>query len=146
MRFTFVNLRSFMLFCTQIDMYIPQYGKRSGMRYVCWRKTWFIKGHTDGKEYFFCAKTCLDEFTAPEKELTKLKKHVIISIINAGWIQYFFESICIQEDDENARDQKDPFCWKHWCNYRIVYRCPTCAGSLSAALFGFSIGVLQLRC
>src|SRR5436190_12141017 len=34
----------------------------------------------DGKEYFFCAKTCLDEFTAPEKELKKLKKQVIISI------------------------------------------------------------------
>ncbi|MFL6506414.1 MAG: HAD-IC family P-type ATPase, partial [Nitrososphaeraceae archaeon] len=34
----------------------------------------------DGKEYFFCAKTCLDEFTAPEKELKKLKKQVIVSI------------------------------------------------------------------
>jgi Cu+-exporting ATPase len=34
----------------------------------------------DGKEYFFCAKSCLDEFTAPQKELKKLKKQVMISI------------------------------------------------------------------
>jgi Cu+-exporting ATPase len=37
--------------------------------------------HTiDGKEYFFCAKSCLDEFTAPEKELKKLKTQVAISV------------------------------------------------------------------
>lgn len=34
----------------------------------------------DGKEYFFCATTCLEEFTAPEKELKKLKKYVTIGI------------------------------------------------------------------
>jgi P-type Cu+ transporter len=37
--------------------------------------------HTvDGREYFFCAKTCLDEFTAPEKELKKLKRKIAIGI------------------------------------------------------------------
>jgi P-type Cu+ transporter len=35
----------------------------------------------DGKEYFFCATSCLEEFRGPEKELQKLKKHVLISII-----------------------------------------------------------------
>jgi len=35
----------------------------------------------DGKEYFFCATSCLEEFRGPEKELKKLKKHVLISII-----------------------------------------------------------------
>ncbi len=33
----------------------------------------------DGKEYFFCAKSCLEEFVAPERELRKLKKYVLIS-------------------------------------------------------------------
>ena len=35
----------------------------------------------DEKEYFFCATTCLDEFVAPEKELKKLKRFVLTSII-----------------------------------------------------------------
>lgn len=35
----------------------------------------------DGKEYFFCATTCLEEFVAPEKELKKLKKYVLTSVI-----------------------------------------------------------------
>lgn len=30
----------------------------------------------DGKEYFFCATSCLEEFREPEKEL---KKHFLIS-------------------------------------------------------------------
>jgi Cu+-exporting ATPase len=34
----------------------------------------------DGKDYFFCAKTCLDEFTAPEKELKKLNRKIAISV------------------------------------------------------------------
>ncbi|MGH9975817.1 MAG: HAD-IC family P-type ATPase, partial [Nitrososphaeraceae archaeon] len=34
----------------------------------------------DGKEYFFCAKTCLDEFSAPEKELKKLSRKIAISV------------------------------------------------------------------
>lgn len=37
--------------------------------------------HTvDGKEYFFCSSQCLNEFTAPEKELKKLKITTAISI------------------------------------------------------------------
>lgn len=35
----------------------------------------------DGREYFFCATSCLDEFTAPEKELKKLKRLVAISVV-----------------------------------------------------------------
>jgi P-type Cu+ transporter len=34
----------------------------------------------DAREYYFCSKQCLDEFTQPEKELRKLKIHVAISI------------------------------------------------------------------
>ena len=34
----------------------------------------------DGREYYFCSKQCLDEFTQPEKELRKLKIHVAVSI------------------------------------------------------------------
>ena len=34
----------------------------------------------DGREYYFCSKQCLDEFTQPEKELRKLKVHVTVSI------------------------------------------------------------------
>src|ERR687886_155775 len=34
----------------------------------------------DGREYYFCSKQCLDEFTQPEKELRKLKVRVAISI------------------------------------------------------------------
>jgi cation transport ATPase len=39
-----------------------------------------IRHITEGREYYFCSKQCLDEFSAPEKELKKLKKQVIISI------------------------------------------------------------------
>jgi P-type Cu+ transporter len=34
----------------------------------------------DGREYYFCSKQCLTEFTQPEKELRKLKIYVSISI------------------------------------------------------------------
>ena len=34
----------------------------------------------DGREYYFCSKQCLNEFTQPEKELRKLKIYVVISI------------------------------------------------------------------
>jgi len=34
----------------------------------------------DGREYYFCSKQCLDEFTQPEKELRKLKVDVAVSI------------------------------------------------------------------
>src|ERR671915_954151 len=39
-----------------------------------------IRYNKDGKEYYFCSKQCLDEFTQPEKELKKLKRYVAISI------------------------------------------------------------------
>jgi Cu+-exporting ATPase len=39
-----------------------------------------IRYSKDGREYYFCSKQCLDEFTQPEKELRKLKVHVTISI------------------------------------------------------------------
>jgi Cu+-exporting ATPase len=39
-----------------------------------------IRYSKDGREYYFCSKQCLDEFTQPEKELRKLKVHVAISI------------------------------------------------------------------
>jgi len=39
-----------------------------------------IRHSVEGKEYFFCSNQCLDEFTAPEKELKKLKRYVAISI------------------------------------------------------------------
>ena len=39
-----------------------------------------IRYKKDGREYYFCSKQCLDEFTQPEKELRKLKVCVAISI------------------------------------------------------------------
>jgi P-type Cu+ transporter len=39
-----------------------------------------IRYNKDGREYYFCSKQCLDEFTQPEKELRKLKMYVAISI------------------------------------------------------------------
>ena len=39
-----------------------------------------IRYNKDGREYYFCSKQCLDEFTQPEKELRKLKVYVVISI------------------------------------------------------------------
>src|ERR1041385_1779709 len=39
-----------------------------------------IRYMKDGREYYFCSRQCLDEFTQPEKELRKLKVHVAISI------------------------------------------------------------------
>lgn len=35
----------------------------------------------EGREYYFCSNQCLDEFTAPEKELRRLKRQVTISIV-----------------------------------------------------------------
>ena len=40
-----------------------------------------IRYNKDGREYYFCSKQCLDEFTQPEKELKKLKMYVAISIV-----------------------------------------------------------------
>src|ERR687889_289409 len=39
-----------------------------------------IQHVVDGRKYYFCSTQCLNEFTEPERELRKLKKHVIISI------------------------------------------------------------------
>src|SRR5919106_1015067 len=39
-----------------------------------------IRYNKDGREYYFCSKQCLDEFTQPEKELKKLKLYVAMSI------------------------------------------------------------------
>ena len=39
-----------------------------------------LRHMVDGREFFFCAKSCLDEFTAPEKELKRLKRKISISI------------------------------------------------------------------
>src|ERR687883_212895 len=39
-----------------------------------------IRYSKDGREFYFCSKQCLDEFTQPEKEFRKLKIHVAISI------------------------------------------------------------------
>src|SRR5215216_84188 len=39
-----------------------------------------IRYNKDGREYYFCSKQCLDEFTQPEKELKKLQMYVAISI------------------------------------------------------------------
>jgi P-type Cu+ transporter len=35
---------------------------------------------TEGIKHYFCCKSCLDEFAAPEKELKKLKKYVILGV------------------------------------------------------------------
>lgn len=40
-----------------------------------------IRHVADGREYFFCSNQCLNEFTQPEKELAKLKRHVIMSAV-----------------------------------------------------------------
>ena len=39
-----------------------------------------IQHVVDGRKYYFCSTQCLNEFTEPERELQKLKKHVAISI------------------------------------------------------------------
>ncbi len=40
-----------------------------------------ISQEVEGVRYYFCSSNCLNEFLAPEKELGKLKKHVIIGAI-----------------------------------------------------------------
>jgi Cu+-exporting ATPase len=39
-----------------------------------------IRYNKDGRDYSFCSKQCLNEFTQPEKELRKLKIYVAVSI------------------------------------------------------------------
>ncbi len=43
-------------------------------------KTESLNYETEGVKYFFCCKSCLDEFAAPERELAKLKRHVILGV------------------------------------------------------------------
>ncbi len=40
-----------------------------------------IQHTVDGRKYYFCATQCLNEFTQPERELKKLRRHVAISIV-----------------------------------------------------------------
>jgi Cu+-exporting ATPase len=40
-----------------------------------------IQHIVNGRKYYFCSTQCLNEFTEPERELRKLKKHVTISIV-----------------------------------------------------------------
>jgi P-type Cu+ transporter len=40
-----------------------------------------IRHKSDDKEYFFCSTQCLKDFRQPEKELKKLKLHVVASLI-----------------------------------------------------------------
>jgi Cu+-exporting ATPase len=40
-----------------------------------------IRHTVHGREYYFCATSCLNEFTQPEKELKKLKRHVVASMV-----------------------------------------------------------------
>jgi len=39
-----------------------------------------IQDIIDGRRYYFCSTQCLNEFTEPERELRKLKRHVAVSI------------------------------------------------------------------
>jgi P-type Cu+ transporter len=39
-----------------------------------------IQHTVDGRKYYFCSTQCLNEFTEPERELKRLKRHVAISI------------------------------------------------------------------
>jgi Cu+-exporting ATPase len=43
-------------------------------------KTQSLNYETEGIKHYFCCKSCLDEFAAPEKELKKLKKYVVLGI------------------------------------------------------------------
>lgn len=45
-----------------------------------------ISEEVDGVKYYFCSGSCLNEFVAPEKELQKLKRHVLIGAILAAAI------------------------------------------------------------
>ena len=35
----------------------------------------------EGSHYYFCSSGCMEEFISPEKELQRLKKHVVVSVI-----------------------------------------------------------------
>src|SRR5918911_673096 len=60
-----------------------------------------IRHMVDGKEYFFCSTQCLNEFTAPEKELKKLKLTTAVSIALTIPIALFTYVILLPKDINN---------------------------------------------
>src|SRR5919205_3592245 len=60
-----------------------------------------IRHLVDGKEYFFCSTQCLNEFTAPEKELKKLKLTTAISIALTIPIALFTYVMLLPKDINN---------------------------------------------
>ena len=60
-----------------------------------------IRHMVDGKEYFFCSTQCLNEFTAPEKELKKLKLTTAISIALTIPIALFTYVMLLPKDINN---------------------------------------------
>src|ERR671933_2871206 len=78
--FTIVKAYSY----TCVFRYKRKKGRKMAKDPVCGmfveEKSESIRYKKDDREYYFCSKQCLDEFTQPEKELRKLKVHVAISI------------------------------------------------------------------
>src|SRR5918911_3111128 len=60
-----------------------------------------IRHMVDGKEYFFCSTQCLNEFTAPEKELKKLKLTTAVSIALTIPIALFTYVMLLPKDINN---------------------------------------------
>src|ERR671926_1310965 len=60
-----------------------------------------IRHLVDGKEYFFCSTQCLNEFTAPEKELKKLKLTTAVSIALTIPIALFTYVMLLPKDINN---------------------------------------------
>lgn len=60
-----------------------------------------IRHMVDGKEYFFCSTQCLNEFTAPEKELRKLEQITAISIALTIPIALFTYVMLLPKDVNN---------------------------------------------
>src|ERR687886_1234282 len=78
--FTIVKAYSY----TCVFRYKRKKGRKMAKDPVCGmfveEKPGSIRYKKDDREYYFCSKQCLDEFTQPEKELRKLKVQVAISI------------------------------------------------------------------
>lgn len=70
----------------------------------------------DLKEYYFCSKQCLDEFTQPEKELNKLKMHVAISIALTIPIMIFSLPHMLPSQFSSLF----PMNVMHYCNYIML--------------------------
>ncbi|MFL6320878.1 MAG: heavy metal translocating P-type ATPase [Nitrososphaeraceae archaeon] len=69
-----------MYFCTRDNKARKKMAKDPVCGMFVEEKPESIRYSKDGREYYFCSKQCLDEFTQPEKELRKLKVHVAVSI------------------------------------------------------------------